>query len=632
MTELKIVPHRFGALHIGKRYNPGTTSMAEGHGMARKGRTDRADISSLFQAIEIQDLSIHPNGGTAVASINKGLNWELARLCLKDGSMRRFLAGDQSLLSPVHSPDGEWIAYNADFEGDEEYDIFVIRSDGRGQPKKLTDGVADNEHPDFSPDGQRVAFVSTRKKDMENLYIVSARGGQLKRLTNEELPVRDFAWSPDGTRIAYGTGINDEDYISVVDVAKQKSKKVLANRNVEYGIVGDYGGKALQWSRDGKRLLFTSNENDPIDIGVLDLSTRRRRWLVTSQNDKYSPQWSADETCLSYQEVHDPDVVLKMRVGEDFRVASPRNGTSRIPHWLPDGTGMLFANGSSVRPEELFLVRRGRPKKVTAFSKNRLPTRRLSQPRLVKYKSFDGRTISALLFLPKDGASGRGVVIPHGGPEMQSVNYWDQIVQMFVMKGFSVILPNYRGSTGYGREFLHLHDGDLGGGDLKDTLYAGKYMVRSRLVDEQKLGFWGASYGGFLCMLALTKAPEMWAAGVSVVGFFDWETELANERGFLRAYDLKKMGDPKENRELYMDRSPINFLENIQAPLLLTASSRDVRCPPTESRAVVRKLEQMGKEFEYHEYKDEGHWPRKRKNLRDLYERSVRFLDKKIPE
>jgi dipeptidyl aminopeptidase/acylaminoacyl peptidase len=600
--------------------------------MAHKGRTEQPDFSSLFKAVEIQDLSIHPKGGTAIASINKGRNWELTRLSLKDGSMRGFLSGDQSLLSPVHSPSGEWIAYNADFEGDEDYDIFVIRGDGRGRPKKLTDGVADNEHPDFSPDGQRVAFVSTRKKDMENLYIVSSRGGPLKRLTNEELPVRDFAWSPDGTRIAYGTGVSDEDYISVVDVTKQKSKKVLANRNVEYGIVGDYGGKAFLWSGDGKRLLFTSNANDSIDIGVLDLATRRRRWLVRSQNDKYSPQWSPDETCLSYQEVHDPDVVLKMRTGGVTNIASPKNGTSRIPHWLPDGTGMLFANSSSVRPEELFLVRRGRPKKVTSFSNGCLPTRRFSQPRLVKYRSFDGRTVSAMLFVPKGGASGRGVVIPHSGPEMQSVDYWDQIVQMFAMKGFSVILPNYRGSTGYGREFLHLHDKDLGGGDLKDTLYAGKYLVRSRLADEQKLGFWGASYGGFLCMLALTKAPEMWAAGVSVVGFFDWETELANERGFLQAYDLKKMGDPKNNRELYRDRSPIHFLEHIRAPLLLTASSRDVRCPPTESRAVVEKLERMGKDFEYHEYGDEGHWPRKTKNLRDLYERSVRFLDDRIPE
>jgi dipeptidyl aminopeptidase/acylaminoacyl peptidase len=599
--------------------------------MTRKRKSDKLDFSPLFEAVEIQDLSIHPNDGTAIASINRGRNWELARLDLKEGTMRKLLSGDQSLLSPVHSPDGQWVAYNADFEGDENYDVFVTRHDGRGRPKKLTDGVADNEHPHFAPNGQQVAFISTRKKDMENIYTVSSQGGPLRRLTNEEFPVRDFAWSPDGTRIAYGTGISDEDFISVVDVASKKSKKVLANRGVEYGIVGDYGGKAFQWSGDGRRLLFTSNANDTIDIGVVDLATRRRRWLVTSHHDKYAPQWSPDGSGLAYQEVRDPDVVLKIRTKDGTKVASHVNGTSRIPHWLPDGTGMLFAHSSSTQPEELFLVRRGRPKKISLFSKGLLPTRRFSQPRLVKYKSFDGRSISAMLFVPRSGASGRGVVIPHGGPEMQSVNYWDQIVQMFAMRGFSVILPNYRGSTGYGREFLHLHNKDLGGGDLKDTIQAGRYLVRSKLVDEDRLGFWGASYGGFLCMLALTKAPEMWAAGVSVVGFFDWETELANERGFLRAYDLKKMGDPKRDRELYMDRSPIHFLENIRAPLLLTASSRDVRCPPTESRAVIEKLERMGKKFEYHEYTDEGHWPRKRKNLKDLYERSVRFLDKSIP-
>jgi dipeptidyl aminopeptidase/acylaminoacyl peptidase len=588
------------------------------------------NISLMFKAVEIQDLSIHPEGRKAVASINRGRNWELATINLRNGSIAKFLSGDQSLLSPVYSADGDWVAYNADFEGDEDYDVYVVRDDG-GKPEKLTDGVADNSHPAFSPDGKRVAFVSNRKKDMENLYVVSAHGGTLTRLTNEELPVRDFEWSPDGSMIAFGTGISDDDYISVVDVARRKSKKVLAKKNVEYGIVGDHGGRALQWSQDGRKLLFTSNENDSYDIGVLDLSTKKRRWLVRSANDKYAPQWSPDETCLAYQEIHDPNVVLKILEDGRAKTITPREGVSRIPHWLPDGSGVVFANSSSTRPEELFVTRRSSTKKISTFMKDRLPTGAFSQPKMVKYRSFDGRRISAMLFVPKGGATGRGVVIPHGGPEMQSTNYWDQIVQMFTIKGFSVMLPNYRGSTGYGREFLHLHDGDLGGGDLKDTLYAGRYLVRSGLTNEDKLGFWGASYGGFLCMLALTKAPDMWAAGVSIVGFFDYETEVANERGFLRAYDLKKMGDPVEKRDLYRDRSPIRFLDSLRAPLLLTASSRDVRCPPTESRALVRRLEQMGKEFEYHEYTDEGHWPRKRKNLKDLYERSVRFLDKKIP-
>jgi len=90
------------------------------------------------------------------------------------------------------------------------------------------------------------------------------------------------------------------------------------------------------------------------------------------------------------------------------------------------------------------------------------------------------------------------------------------------------------------------------------------------------------------------------------------------------------MGDPKKDPEFFRKRSPIYFLKNLRAPLLMTASAHDVRCPPTESRAVVAKLRKMGKKCEYHEYSDEGHWPRKRKNLRDIYERSARFLDRHI--
>ncbi|HUV62119.1 MAG TPA: S9 family peptidase [Thermoplasmata archaeon] len=591
-------------------------------------RAERISNSTLFKAVEMQEYSIHPDGARAACSVNKGRNYELAVVNLKDGKMRRILSGDQALLSPTYSPCGTKIAYQADFEGNENYDVHVIEASGKN-PRKITDGVADNENPEFSPDGKRIAFVSTRKDDMENLYVVDAEGGEVIRLTNEELPVREFAWSPDGRTIAYCAGISDGDYISTVDTASGKTRRILSKKNVDYGIWG-MGAKPIQWSNDGSKLMFISNEYDSNDIGVLDLSTRRQRWLVRSANDKYSPLWSPDESKLAYLEVQDPNIVLMIKDGGRTRIVSQKTGVSRSHHWLPDGSGIVFINGSSVRPEEMFIVRRGNPKRLTKFQRGDLPTQEFAQPRLVKYRSFDGRRISAMLFVPKGGPTGRGVVIPHGGPEMQSLNLWDQIVQMFVIKGFSVILPNYRGSTGYGREFLHLHNKDLGGGDLKDVIYGGRYLVRSGFADKDRLGFWGVSYGGYMCMLALTKFPEMWAAGVSIVGYFDCITEFEGERGFLKAYDLAKMGDPKDNPELWWDRSPINFLENLTAPILLTASARDVRCPPTETREVVRRLEKMGKEHEYHEYKDEGHWPRKRKNLKDLYERSVRFLDKHI--
>ncbi len=597
----------------------------------RRSRPERAPgTASLFKATEVQDLSIHPDGRTAICSINSGDNWELATLDLRTGNLKKYTKGDQSMLSPKYSPSGDSFVFQADFEGNEDHDVFIMKG-GTKKPVKLTDGVADNAHPEFSPDGSIVAFVSNRDSDIENLFAVDVSGGPVRKLTSEELPVRDFAWAPDGRRIAYGAGIGDDDYISVVDVRTSKTRRILSKRNAEFGIGNDYGANAMEWSHDGSKLFFTSNEDDPYNIGELDISTRKRRWVVRSKNEKYAPTPSPRGDALAYLEVVDPDILLKVRSGSRTRTVSLADGVTRIPRWLPDGSGLVFANGSSVRPEELYVVRSARPRRITRLQPNELPTKSFAYPELVKYRSFDGRRISAMLFTPRDRSRRAGIVIPHGGPEMQSVNMWDQIFQVLVMKGFTVIAPNYRGSIGYGREFLHLHDMDLGGGDLFDTVEAGKYLVKKGLADEDKVGFWGASYGGYLCMLAMTKAPEVWAAGVSIVGFFDYETELENERGFLKAYDLAKMGDPVKNRALYRDRSPIDFLENLRAPLLMVASARDVRCPPTESREVVKRLEKMGRQYEYHEYPDEGHWPRKRKNLRDMYERSARFLDGNIP-
>jgi dipeptidyl aminopeptidase/acylaminoacyl peptidase len=586
-------------------------------------------ISSLFAGIEISEFEIHPDGKKAICCVNRGKNWELGILDLKTGRLSKFLSAGQSLAAPSYSPDGSWIVYQTDFQGDEDHDIVTIPSKG-GKPRKITDGVADNYAPAISPDGKMIAFLSNRKEDVEDLYMIRSDGGKLTRLSNEDMPVRDLVWSPDGRRIAYHTGIGDEDTVSVVDVGRGRPMRLLARKDVEYGLASGYG-PANPWSSDSKSLLFVSNENDTVDIGVIDVKSKKRKWLVTSKNEKYHPQWSPDGQSLAYLEVEDPNLVVKIKTGGRTIVVSPKDGVSKQIKWGPAGNRVYFINGSADRKDEVF-VATTKPKALTRFHPVSPPKNQLSYPKLIRFKSFDGRMIPALLYLPKDKSRRAGIVLPHGGPEMQTLNEWDQLVQMLTDKGFVVIEPNYRGSTGYGREFLHLHDKDLGGGDSLDTVYAGKFLLDSGLVDKDRLGYWGASYSGFTCMMAIAKHPDMWAAAVSIVGFFDWETEIANERGYLQAYDHKKMGDPKKDPEFFRERSPIYFLQNIKAPLLMTASSQDVRCPPTESRAVVAKLKELGKQHEYHEYTDEGHWPRKRKNLRDLYERSMRFLDRHIPK
>ncbi len=593
--------------------------------LTKEGRFSEA---SLFSAIDISSFDLHPDGRRAACSINRGDNYELALLDLGSGRMSTFRRSRESLMGPVFSPDGHALAYQMDFEGNEDHDIFIADLDKK-KDRKITDGVADNSSAQFSPDGTRVAFLSNRKDEMEDLFFVPSKGGKVQRLTDEKLPVRDFAWSPDSTHIAYVTGIGGNEFISVLDVGKRRTRKVLSSPEADFLISGDYG-QASPWMPDGNRFAYLTNEEDVLDICLFNLASRKASTLVRSEHDKYSPQISPDGAMLAYLEVCDPNLQLKSVAFGTAHIHPPSDGVSRNAVWMPDGQRLVMINGSSTRPDEVYVTDTDCAK-ASRLLPRQFPSNSFQTPMLIHYRSFDGERIAAILTIPRDRSRRAGVVYPHGGPEMQSLNVWDQMKHMLLSRGFFVIEPNYRGSTGYGRRFQRLHDLDLGGGDYVDTVYAGKYLVDNGLVDSKRLAYWGASYSGFTCMLALTKYPSMWAAGVSIVGFFDYVTEMETERGYLRAYDDKVMGPIKGRRDFFRERSPIFFLESLSAPLLMTASARDVRCPPTESRAVVERLRRLGKPVEYHEYKGEGHWPRKRKNLIDLYRRSAEFLDKHIP-
>ena len=174
------------------------------------------------------------------------------------------------------------------------------------------------------------------------------------------------------------------------------------------------------------------------------------------------------------------------------------------------------------------------------------------EPVLVHYPSHDGKwTISALLYvpfnMPRNGQNA-AIVYVHGGPASQTVNSFNRFVQHIVNQGYMVIAPNYRGSTGYGKEFQHANLFDMGGGDLQDVLGAAEFLKQTGFVDPKKLVLMGGSYGGYLTMMGVTKAPEVWAAGVPIVPFVNWFTEIENEDPILQQSDIATMGDPKDAR------------------------------------------------------------------------------------
>jgi dipeptidyl aminopeptidase/acylaminoacyl peptidase len=257
------------------------------------------------------------------------------------------------------------------------------------------------------------------------------------------------------------------------------------------------------------------------------------------------------------------------------------------------------------------------------------------EPYLVHYPSRDGKwTISAFLYVPFNMArngQNAAIVYIHGGPTSQTMNSFNRFIQYASDQGYMVLAPNYRGSTGYGKEFQQANLFDMGGGDLKDVLAGVDWIKQTGHLDPKKIAVMGGSYGGYLSMMSVTKSPEVWAAGVPIVPFVNWFTEIENEDPVLQQSDLATMGDVVTNKALYEDRSPINFIDQIKAPLLLLAGGHDPRCPKSETQQVVDAITKRGGTVDYKIYENEGHGFARVENQIDAYKRVADFLLAHVP-
>ena len=255
----------------------------------------------------------------------------------------------------------------------------------------------------------------------------------------------------------------------------------------------------------------------------------------------------------------------------------------------------------------------------------------IPQSELVHYRTFDGKVISAFVWVPfnlkRDGTN-PGIVLPHGGPTGQMVDYFNREAAALASRGYVCIAPNVRGSTGYGMDFQRANHQDLGGGDLQDEVYAAHFLVATGYVDAKKIGITGGSYGGYMTLMAIGKTPEVWAAAVEEYGIINWFTMLEHEDPLLQEYEKSLLGDPVKDRKVYEDASPIQYLGHAKAPLLVLQGDNDIRVPKEEAEQVVETLRKAGGTVDAHYYANEGHGFSKRENQIDAIQRTIAWLDR----
>jgi dipeptidyl aminopeptidase/acylaminoacyl peptidase len=386
------------------------------------------------------------------------------------------------------------------------------------------------------------------------------------------------------------------------------------------------------WSPDGSRIAYASERSAWYELHLVAEDRSDDRQLTSDEADFSEYDWHPDGTRLAACRGREGrfDLVVVAAGSGEVELVAP-GGCWSSPHWTAGGE-IVAMYEDSVTPPQLRLVSPGGAPEVihapTPLAVSRAPH---IAPEKVSYRSFDGLEIPAWLFRPR-GASvehpAPAVVYPHGGPTSSFGDEWDGHAQYFLDKGYAWLAPEFRGSTGYGREYERANHGVWGVEDTKDCLAAADYLRSLEWVDGNRLAIFGASYGSYLALLSITDDPEYrFRCAVSKYGDCNIESSWGQgDRAGVQ--DLERMmGGPADAPEAYRAGSPVHRLENVRAPVLVAHGERDIRVNPKQSEELVAELRRLGKTYEYVTYPTEAHGFLRAGPQIDFYSRLERFLD-----
>ena len=548
----------------------------------------------------------------------------------------------------------------------ETSDVWLLDLE-RGVPERLTSGREpapywEDVEPRLSPNGTTVAYG-----DEGHVWLVGVAGGPPRRLVEGSSPV----WLDD-ERLAITVERDRATRLAVLEIGDPWPRRLV--RRDDYG---DEGSAAV--SPDGRELAYVFTPRDDLkrsEVRVTDLTGETRALTGTPGMRDHSPAWSPDGSTLAYVSERPGRYELHLAArdgsrdrqlthdGADFsehrwhpdgtRLVAVRGRRNRFdlvtvdagsgavdtvaeggvwgaPHWTADGE-ILATYEDHATPPELRLVPSGSEAgTLLAPSPRAVRGAPHVRPEEVAYTSFDGLEIPAFLFRPASASAERpaaAVVYPHGGPTDAYGDHWDGHAQYFLDKGYAWLAPNFRGSTGYGREFERLNHGVWGVDDTKDCLAAADFLRTLDWVDGGRLAIYGGSYGSYMALLAVTDDPEgRFRCAVAKYGDCDILTSWAQgDREGVQ--DLERMmGHPATDREGYRAGSPVHRLENVRVPLLIAHGERDERVSPKQSEELVAELRRLGRTFEYVTYPTEAHGFLRAGPQIDFFRRLERFLD-----
>lgn len=563
-------------------------------------------IDALAETVWIEEFDISPDGGLLVFKSAAGGSYDLWTVPTAGGEPTRITTMAGREMSPRFSPDGRWIAFEADFGGTDVRDIYVVPSGG-GESRRLTDHPLNESGISWAPDSRGIYFNTSMYWD-NSVAAVDIETGEIERVG----PGGSGQLSADGAMFAFTRNTRPQDDaqsnqdIWVMPAAGGDARALTPN-------TFDWRDTEPRWSPDGTRLAFVSDRNGFNNLGVLDVATGDATMLLTEDVEHSEPRWSPDGRWISFTRNLDYDyhifrIPAEGGEPEQLTHATGVNGGSRATGqtrgghlWHPDGEHIVYTHSGPSRTGDLRIlpVDGGEPRQITDHQHPALADPDLFvEPEFIEYTSFDGLEVAGLVYKPKGASAGDrlpGLFFFRANSNGQHPKQWHPYIQYFVSRGYLVFAPNFRGSTGRGkayRQAVHTHGGDH---DLRDAFIGMDLLAGQGWVDPGRVGAFGGSTGGFYTTTAVTKDPGRFRAGIVWYGSTDLVT--LSTYGGMEGWNRFLIGrTPMENPRNYYERSIIYHADEIDVPLLFLYAQGD-------GAARFQQIEQYGIQAEIH-----GNW------------------------
>lgn len=586
-----------------------------------------AELSERLQRYQntrgAQFIGWNADGTSILISTRFGNTAQVHRVKAPGGAREQLTFYDEPVRAIAANPKRNTFVFGKDVGGSEFWQIYSFDGTTR-EITRLTDGKSRNDNPLFSHDGRQLAYSSTVRNGKDtDVWVRDLDSGDARAIVTIGGSWQPIDFSADGKRLIVMQYVSaNESRPAIVDLASGALTKLYdEKKRVAYGNV--------RFSADGASVYYTSDESG-------EFSELRKRDLASTRSTSLTANipWdvegfviSGDGRRIAFVTNEDAFGVLHVRdldSGNDLALPKLPKGVIDAVEFRPDGAQLALSINSATSPSDVYSIdlAGGALARWTESEVGGLDTASFVAPELVRFATFDKargkpRTIPALYYRPKGDGPFPSVIVIHGGPESQSRPVFSADAQFLVGQlGVAVLVPNVRGSSGYGKTYLELDNGFKREDSVKDIGALLDWVGTRKELDAKRIGVYGGSYGGYMVLAAMTHYNARLRAGVDIVGISNFVTFLNNTESYRRDLRRAEYGDERDPKmHVHLQKiSPLTNAKNINIPLFVAQGANDPRVPASEAEQIVKTVRGNGGNVWFLLQKDEGHGFQKKSN------------------